>query len=89
MVGKINRVLSNFIPPTFNTCIKNSIEAVTELLRCKISVCVYVCVGVCTACVCACTVYMYLCVCVRARVCVCMDACVSELRTYIISIILM
>ena len=34
-VGKINCVSPNHIPPTFNmcTCIKNCIEAVTELLH--------------------------------------------------------
>ena len=31
-VGKINHVSTNFISPTFNTCIKNSIETVTEVL---------------------------------------------------------
>ena len=31
-VGKINRTSPNFIPPTFDTCIKLYIEVVTELL---------------------------------------------------------
>ena len=28
VVDKINHVSSNYIPPTFNTCIKTSIEAI-------------------------------------------------------------
>ena len=31
VVGKINHVSPHFIPPTFNTCIKKSIEAVSGL----------------------------------------------------------
>ena len=76
-------VCRHFIPPTFNTCIKNSIEAVTELLCCKISVCActYVCVCMCGCLYCMCVrvlcTCIYVCVCVRVCACAWMLVCLN------------